>query len=46
MYFEDCGDIVEAIGREKFLKGKKRQYKVNLIESINKEWADLYDRLI
>jgi putative endonuclease len=35
-----------AINREKYLKGKSRQYKINLIESINKEWKDLYDTII
>ena len=35
VYFEIIEDIETALNREKFLKGKKRQYKVNLIEKMN-----------
>ncbi len=33
----------EAIRREKQLKEWKRAWKIRLIESMNPEWADLYD---
>ena len=46
VYYEECGSIESAINREKYLKGKKRVYKINLIESMNKEWKDLYDDII
>ncbi|MBO6087652.1 GIY-YIG nuclease family protein [bacterium] len=45
VYYEIADDIETAINREKYLKGKSRQYKINLIESINKEWKDLYDEI-
>ena len=45
VYYEDCGNIESAINREKFLKGKKRDFKKRLIESINKDWIDLYNEI-
>lgn len=45
VYYEDCGNIESAISREKFLKGKKRGFKNSLIESINKDWIDLYNEI-
>lgn len=41
VYFEDCGNIVIAIQREKQIKGFVRAKKIKLIESINPEWNDL-----
>ncbi|MBP9690876.1 GIY-YIG nuclease family protein [Candidatus Woesebacteria bacterium] len=41
VYFEEHSDINEAISREKYLKGKKREYKIKLIENLNPEWDDL-----
>ena len=41
VYFEECGDVVAAIAREKQLKGWKREKKIALIESINPAWNDL-----
>ena len=46
VYFEEYITIEEAIKREKYLKGKKRKYKIELIESMNKMWNDLYDSLL
>ncbi|MGN0730612.1 MAG: restriction endonuclease subunit S, partial [Treponema sp.] len=43
VYFECFLNIKEAIEREKYLKGKKREFKENLINSINPGWIDLYD---
>lgn len=34
-----------AIHREKALKRWKRSWKIELIESLNPDWADLFDRL-
>lgn len=45
VYYEDCGNIESAISREKFLKGKKRDFKNSLIESINKDWIVLYNEI-
>ena len=45
VYYE-CGEDVEAaIQREKQIKGGSRQAKIDLINSINSEWRDLYDDL-
>ena len=41
VYFEDTTDVVEAICREKQLKGLLRSKKIQLIEEINPEWDDL-----
>jgi len=46
VYFEEFPSIEEAIKREKYLKGKKRQFKIDLIEKSNKKWEDLYYRII
>jgi len=46
VYYEISDSIEVAINREKYIKGKTRQYKVNLIEKNNKEWKDLYDEII
>jgi putative endonuclease len=45
VYYEVLAGIGEAISREKQIKAGSRQKKIVLIESINKEWKDLYDEL-
>ena len=43
VYYE-CGDDVNmAITREKQIKAGSRQKKIDLINSINPEWKDLYE---
>lgn len=44
IYFEVVNSVEDAIRREKQLKNWHRQWKINLIESINKEWKDLSDK--
>ena len=46
VYFEQFDEIKEAIQREKYLKGKTRKYKDNLIDLLNPDWCDLYDSII
>ena len=46
VYFEPFGDINEAIQREKTLKHYVRDWKINLIERDNPNWADLYPALL
>ena len=41
VYFEKCDSIEQAIVREKQLKNWHRQWKINLIESVNPGWDDL-----
>jgi len=45
VYFEQFQMIEEAISREKQLKGGSRLAKVQLIESINSNWNDLFFEL-
>ena len=42
VWFECYDDVLNAIAREKELKKWRREWKINLIESSNPEWADLY----
>jgi putative endonuclease len=41
VYFEETDSIEEAITREKRLKHWPRQWKLNVIESVNPNWRDL-----
>jgi putative endonuclease len=45
VYFEDTESIEAAIKREKQLKGGSRRKKIDLIESMNPKWEDLYEEL-
>ena len=45
VWYEFHSDINEAITREKRIKKWERQWKLELIESFNSEWIDLYDTL-
>ncbi len=46
VWFEMHATMIEAIAREKAIKGWKRGWKMELIESGNKEWRDLYEEII
>ncbi len=45
VYYEYFTNIDAAIAREKVIKKWKRQYKINIIESVNPEWRNLYFEL-
>ncbi len=45
VYYEVFEDIENAIQREKQIKGGSREKKNELINSMNKEWRDLYGDL-
>ena len=45
-YYEIYNDITKAIEREKQIKAGSRKKKIELIESMNPEWKDLYDMII
>ena len=45
VYYELFNDPINAITREKQLKGYSRKKKVELINSFNPEWKDLYESL-
>ena len=44
-YFEEFALVTDAIAREKQIKAGSRAKKLQLIESFNPEWKDLYDTL-
>lgn len=46
VYYEIFDDMYEAISREKRIKGGPRQQKIDLIETTNSEWRDLYPDII
>ncbi|HNV97447.1 MAG TPA: GIY-YIG nuclease family protein [bacterium] len=46
VYYEYTNDVWSALEREKQLKNWKRSWKIDLINSFNSEWRDLYDELI
>ena len=42
VYFDEFGDVSDAISAEKKIKGWLRVKKIALIESMNPEWRDIY----
>ncbi len=46
VYYEGPHDIDYAIKREKQIKAGSRQKKIDLINSINPEWRDLFEDLL
>jgi putative endonuclease len=46
VYYELHGEMIEAIRREKQIKKWNRQWKVELIETDNPEWKDLWPEII
>ena len=43
VYYESFGDVKSAIFREKQIKSGSRRKKIELIESLNPGWQDLFD---
>jgi putative endonuclease len=43
VYYEGLETIIDAIAREKFIKGKSRQWKIDLIRNTNPSFNDLFD---
>ena len=47
VYFEVTDNVQATLAREKQIKGGSRnKKKIDLIESINAEWKDLYEEII
>ena len=46
VYYELYEQIEAAALRERQLKAWKRQWKIDLIESMNPDWHDLYETII
>ena len=45
VYYEMLGDIYNAITREKQIKAGSRNKKIELVQSMNPEWKDLFDEV-
>lgn len=46
VYFELLGTMEDAIKREKQIKGGSRKKKLQLIETLNPDWDDLYKNIL
>jgi len=46
VYFEQFDDMYSAISREKQLKSWRREWKIQLVESVNPRWRDLYSEIV
>ncbi len=46
VYYEQYENMLDALEREKQIKGGSRKKKLALIENMNPEWDDLYEDLI
>ena len=46
VYFEEYGSILDARAREHVLKRWRREWKFELIESVNPNWRDLTPELV
>ena len=46
VYFEQHESFESAMRREKSIKKWRRDWKINLIETNNPTWRDLYDELL
>ena len=45
VYYEVGDNIHSSIAREKQIKGGSRKKKIELINSLNPEWKDLYEEI-
>jgi putative endonuclease len=45
VYFDMVEDAISAIEREKQIKKWVRQKKINLVNSVNPDWHDLFDEI-
>ncbi|MBI5619511.1 GIY-YIG nuclease family protein, partial [Candidatus Gottesmanbacteria bacterium] len=46
VYYEIFTDIREAIKREKQIKAGSRKKKLDLINTLNPKWEDLFEKII
>jgi putative endonuclease len=46
VYYERHDSATDAIQREKNIKHWSREWKIDLILSVNPEWRDLYDEIV
>jgi putative endonuclease len=45
VYYENYGDVRDAITREKEIKGWRREKKNDLVRTLNPKWEDLGQKL-
>jgi len=45
VYYKQFSSIEEAIAKEKQVKNWQRAWKINLVNTINPSWKDLFDEL-
>ena len=45
VYYEAGDNVQSALAREKQIKGGSRKKKVDLVNSMNPEWKDLFDEI-
>jgi putative endonuclease len=45
VYFLGFKTTEEAFRQEKYIKGKNRKWKIDLIESVNPSWRDLFGEI-
>ncbi len=45
VYYECAEDISTAIAREKQIKAGSRRKKIDLVNSLNPDWHELYDEI-
>ena len=46
VWYEVYDDMVNAISREKQLKGGSRKQKLKVIEQMNPDWKDVYETIL
>ncbi len=46
VYYETYDCVIDAIVREKRVKEWKRDWKIELIQSMNPDWRDLYEDVV
>ncbi len=45
VYYEVGDNVNAALAREKQIKGGSRKKKIDLVNSVNPEWADLFEEI-
>ena len=45
VYYEVTDSVHAAIAREKHIKGGSRKRKIDLVNSLNPEWKDLFEEI-
>jgi putative endonuclease len=46
VYYEVTDNVYSALAREKQIKGGSRKKKIDLVNSVNPEWRDLYEEIL